>query len=233
MTREHVVFLLVECLVLLSTGLGVLGWKYLVRRAESAGAAPSAQALAKVQAELSRLTHASGLYVQRQHEVYAKVYRALRFSRDQLAKIDGQFTLEVDLLGLTADELDKRLAKTGFREPSRRKVLADWGADETARVHALQTLQLETPGMYYSVGMKSLGKAVNEYLGNLLYFSAEGIDAMEDATYAFRHYAGAMEYGHQRVRPEELATRRKAMDDGLDRAYALLRKELKEPSGTA
>jgi hypothetical protein len=105
MTAEHVVFLLVEGLLLIGTGLGVLGWKYLVRRAEAAGAEPSARALEEVRSELARLTHASGLYVQRQHEVYATVYRALRFSRDELAEVMEPTTLEHELRMLTADEL--------------------------------------------------------------------------------------------------------------------------------
>jgi hypothetical protein len=229
MTRDQVIFLLVEGLVLLTAGLGVLGWKYLVSRAESAGAEPSARALEQVRSELARLTHATGLYVQRQHQVYATVYRALRFSRDQLANVMEPATLYYDLRGLTADEMDKRMKKQGFCEPSRRKVLAGWGDDEDERTVGLHTLQSETPQMYWDVGARHITKATNAYLGKLLYFSDDGPKAMEAVLGALRHYAAATEYGGSGVKSDELKRRRAAMDEAMDRVYALLRKELKEP----
>jgi hypothetical protein len=51
------------------------------------GAVPSAQALEEVRADLARLTQASSLYVQRQHEVFTEFYRHLRRSHDHLALI--------------------------------------------------------------------------------------------------------------------------------------------------
>jgi hypothetical protein len=112
-------------------------------------------------------------------------------------------------------------------------VLTSWGVDENARVVSLSQLELEAPQMYWDVGTSHIRKATNAFLGNLLYFSDEGAAAMEAVLGALRHYAAATEYGHHRVKPDELERRRRAMDEALDRVYALLRRELKEPGVSA
>jgi hypothetical protein len=96
---------------------------------------------------------------------------------------------------------------------------------------AMHMMREDAPLMYYDTGTKNRVKATNEYLGNLLYFSDEGIEAMEATLYAIRRYEAAMEYGRQRVPADELAARRRAMDEALERVYRLLRRELMRPGG--
>jgi hypothetical protein len=231
MTRDQVIFVLVEVLVLAASGLVVLGWKYLVRRAESAGAEPSARALEEVRANLARLTQASSLYMQRQHEVYTEVYRHLRLAQDELLRVSGDPVLIHDIRGFTADEIDELLKESGWRAPARRDVVVLW--NEKTQTQALTMIKTRSPLVFYEGGMESLRKATNRYLGNRLYFSDEGIEALETATYAFRRYGDAIEHGHKRVKPEELAKMEAAMKQSLEAVYGLLRNELRHPGVTS
>jgi hypothetical protein len=170
MSREQVITALVYALVPLASvllGAYLKGW----------GALPAAHALEEVRAELARLTHASGLYVQRQHKVFTKVYRAMRFARDQLVNSTEIPPFQYDLLDLTADEMDAQIERQGAREPLRRRMRENWRADEESRRNALMLLQTELPRLYRDTASDHITKAMNAYLGNRLYFSDTGIAA--------------------------------------------------------
>jgi hypothetical protein len=226
MDRNQVIFLLAQALLLALWGVGVLGWKFLVKRVESAGEARSAQALEELRARLDRLTHATGLYVQRQHEVFPEVYRAMRFARDQLVDSTQMPPFQHDLLGLTADEMDAHLEQQGGREPLRRQVRAEWRADEESRRNALMLVQSELPQSYRDTASDHITKATNVYLGNRLYFSDAGIAAMETTLAGLRRAAAAIQYG---VRPPDLDVWQAELDQVLERAHSRLREELKQP----
>jgi hypothetical protein len=206
--------------------LGPLAGAFLGAWLKGWGALPSAQALEEVRSELARVTHASGLYVQRQNEVFTKVYRAMRYARDLLVNSTQMPPFQHDLLDLTAEEMDARLKRQGGREPLRRRVRESWGADEESRRDALMLIQTDLPQVYWDTAADHITKATNAYLGNRLYFSDAGIAAMEDALGALRRAAAVIRHG---VRPPHLEVWQAEMDEALERGYARLRQELKEP----
>jgi hypothetical protein len=203
--------------VTLTVLLSVLG-VYVVAWAKGWGSASAAEALEEARAELARLTHASGLYTQRQHEVFSEVYQALRRARDNLVLVTEQhMTLRHDVKGMTREEL--------------REVLERWDDGEEGRVTGVRLLQANLPQAHWDAATDHLMSATNCYLSNALYFSNEGLAAVNALLSAIRHYKSAVAYGRQQVSNEELSERRKAIDDGLNRAFTLLRGELREPGG--
>ena len=223
MTREQVISALLYALVPLASvflGAWLKGW----------AALPAGRALEEVRAELARLTHASGLYVQRQHDIFSEVYQLLRRAHDNLALVaEERQTLRHDVKDFTREELEAEL-KTLWRAPALREVLAKWDEGEQGRVDALRLLQAKLPLAHWDAATGEVTEGTNRYLTNALYFSDDGVAAAVNALLsALRHYRSAVAYGRQQVPEQELAERRKAMDEALNRVYTVFRAELREP----
>ena len=117
----------------------------------------------------------------------------------------------------------------GFSESRRRRIGQERSQSYPERL-VLSEVQNQAPGMYHDLAVESLEQGEREYLGNLLYFSNEGMKAMDQAREAVRRYAQLVQYGRPSNRMDEVKAKAADMDGKLWERYGLLRSELKEPA---